>query len=73
MLPKRIRRTIKVNNDEYEYCIVGCINIFIRNLRTKVSIKWWDDWKPKWKNPIKPSDIRTLIETKELFGIKARE
>lgn len=72
MMPKRIRKTIVVNGDEHEYCVTGFVTVFIKNLRTKLEIRWHQEWKPKWQQAIRPRDIRTLIETGELFGVKAR-
>lgn len=71
MIPKRIRRTIIVDGQEYEYCVTGFIDIFIKNLKTKKEMRWYNDWKPKWKQSVKPSDIKNLILTGEMYGIKA--
>jgi hypothetical protein len=73
MIPKNKRRTIKVNGEEYEYCITGCVNVYIRNLRTKGFIHWYQEWKSKWKQSVKPSDIRELIIMGSLFGTKASQ
>jgi len=71
MIPKKYRRTIIVNGDEWEYCIRGCCNVFIKNQRTKEEIKWWQEWKSKWKESLTPKDIKEIIEKKELAGTKA--
>ena len=72
MIPKSKRRVIMVNGDEYEYCVTGCVSIYIRNLRTGNEIIWGDDWKPKWKQNVTPKDIRTIIEKREWAGVKAQ-
>jgi len=72
MIPKSKRRTILVNGDEYEYCVTGSVSLYIRNLRTNDELRWWIEWKPKDKHEIKPSDIRTLIEKQELYGVKVQ-
>jgi len=72
MIPKKIRRTIKVNNEEWEYCIGGrhCAKIFLHNLKTNQKLSWYmEDCD---YIPITPKDIRTIIEKKELAGIKAK-
>lgn len=46
MIPKKIRRTIVVNDVEYEYCITGHrdARVFIKNLTTKATTtKYYDD------------------------------
>lgn len=70
MIPASLRRTIIVDGTEYEYCITGCVAVYIKNLKTKKEIKWFDDWKVKWKQSIKPRDIATIIKTGELCGKK---
>jgi hypothetical protein len=71
MIPNNIRRTITVNSEKWEYCVTGryCATIFIHNLKTNEKIHWHieeDNIK------IGPADIKKLIETKELLGIKAK-
>jgi hypothetical protein len=61
MIPKSKRRTIVVGGDEYEYCVKGCVSIYIKNLRTGKQIRWWDEWKPKWHQEVTPEFIRELI------------
>ena len=68
MIPKSKRRKITVGGDEYEYCVTGMVEVFIRNLRTDEKILWGQD---EWHQHITPKDIRTLIETKNLHGIAA--
>jgi hypothetical protein len=70
MIPKKIRRTIIVDKQEWEYCVKGRyeINIFLHNLTTNEKIKWYAEGEG---TRITPKDIRTLIETKELMCIKA--
>lgn len=70
MIPKNIRRTITVNNILYEYCVTGCVCVFIRNMITNEKINWYQEWKDKWQQSITPKDIRTLIETKSLHDQK---
>ena len=72
MIPKSKRRVIMVNGDEYEYCVTGCVSIYIRNLRTGNEIIWGDDWKPKWKQNVTPKDIRTIIEKREWAGVSVQ-
>lgn len=71
MIPKKIRRTIIVNGEEWEYCITGkyCADVFLHNLKNNAKIKWYAEGEGI---AVKPSDIRSLIENKKLFGIKAR-
>ena len=69
MIPKKIRRTIIVNGQEWEYCITGSIMVFAKNIKTKEVITWYDE---QYDFGITPSDIKTLIEKKELFGVKSR-
>lgn len=61
MIPKSKRRTIVVGGDEYEYCVTGCVDIYIKNLRTGKQIRWGEDWKSKWKQQVTPEFIRELI------------
>ncbi len=61
MLPKKGRRKIVVNDTLYHYIISGCISVVIRNSETGDIIKWWDDWKPKWKQSLTPKVIRKII------------
>ena len=62
MLPKKGRRTIVVENIQYHYLISGSISIVIRNNKTGEIIKWYEDRKPKWKIPMKPSDVELIIK-----------
>ena len=52
--------------------MTGYVSVFIHNLTTNEKMSWYLEVKPKWKTPIKPSDIRELIETKKLWGIDAK-
>ena len=61
MIPKSKRRIIIVHGTTYEYCIGGCVDVFIKNLTTKKEFKWWEEWKPKWGQALTPKDIRKLI------------
>lgn len=71
MIPKNIRRTITVDNKKWEYCITGryCAKIFLHNLQTNQKMKWYMENS----GAIGPADIKTLIQTKQLFGIKERK
>ncbi len=59
MIPKKKRRTIVVNNIEYEYSVTGHYDksIFIRNLSSKKSKSYFIDGELK----ICPSHIREAI------------
>ncbi len=65
MLPKKGRRKITVDDILYHYIISGCISVVIRNSETGELIKWGEDWKPKWENQLKPSDIEKIIREHE--------
>jgi len=69
MIPKFKRRKIIVDGNEWEYCITGKWepSVFIHNIASNEKI----DWNINCECVIKPKDIRTLIEKKELWGIKA--
>ena len=69
MIPKSKRRVIVVDGAEWEYCISGvdCITIFLHNMTTNEKISWHTESGGR----ATPKDIRTLIETKQLDGIKA--
>lgn len=67
MIPKKKRRLITVDGAKYEYCISGCVRVFIRNLATGETMEWWQDWKPKWKQTVTPKDIAELIHFKILY------
>jgi len=71
MIPKKIRRTIVVNKETWEYCITGrfCAGVFLHNLNTNERM----EWHVEGEGSIKPSDIRILIEERELYGIKAKK
>ena len=59
MIPKNKRRTIVVNDSEYEYAITGrySASIFIKNLTTnQTCTKYYD-----YECSITPSDIRQII------------
>ena len=71
MIPKRKRRVLVIDDTTYEYCIIGHVSVFIHNQKTNERISWHQEWKPKWKQSIKPSDVRTIIETGELNGVKS--
>jgi len=70
MIPKSKRRVIVVGGDEWEYCIRGnySVNIFIHNMRTSEKLSWYMDGDGR----ITPKDIKTIIETKKLANIEAR-
>ena len=70
MIPKSIRRTITVGNDEWEYCVTGrwSKKVFLHNLKTNEKI----NWHIEGGYMIEPKEIRTLIETKKLFCVDAR-
>jgi len=55
-----------VNANTYEYAITGCVNIFIKNLKTKKTVRDYIDAKPKWKMQILPSQIRQIILTAKI-------
>ena len=69
MIPKKIRRTIIVNDVEYEYCITGWkllkrminghsnVRVFIKNLTTNATINKYYDYECS----LGPADIRKII------------
>ena len=61
MLPKKGRKEIIVDNVLYHYIISGYVSLVYRNSITGEIGKWWDDWKPKWKMSLKPSDVERII------------
>ena len=64
MIAKKLRKTITVDGVEYEYCVTGCVNVFIRQLTSPhKTFKWWEEWKPKWKQAITPKNIESIIKT----------
>lgn len=69
-IPKDKRRKIMVDGTRYEYCVTGFISIFLRNLHTDERFTWHMEVEPKWRTAITPVDIRTLIQTWELVGIR---
>lgn len=72
MIPKKIRRIITVNNDEWEWCVTGHKDqpkVYAHNLKTEDKINWWCEGECK----ITPKDIKALIMTKVLFGIPAKK
>lgn len=72
MIPKKIRRTIKVNGDEWEYCVIGRwnANVFIHNLTTNEKIDWYLEEAEGVS--ITPGDIKTLIVDRRLLNIDAK-
>lgn len=73
MIPKKLRRTIDVDGTKYEYCIQGrhSKDIYIKNLTTNEQINWYVDDHME-EAQITPKDIRELILTRQLGGVKAR-
>ena len=76
MISKKNRRKIIVDRVEYHYKVRGYLNddyssaisVLINNTITNEKIKWQN----RHCEPIiTPKHIRTLIETRELNGIKA--
>ena len=61
MLPKKGRRKIIVNDILYHYNISGCVSIIIRNSLSGEIIKWYAEYKPKWRTQFGPSEIRQII------------
>lgn len=61
MLPKKGRREIIVNDILYHYKISGCISVIIRNSVTGEIIKYYKEYKPKWKIQFGPNDIKEII------------
>lgn len=61
MLPKKGRREITVDGVLYHYSISGSISVIIRNSVTGEIIKFFEDRKPKWRIPMKPSNIEQII------------
>lgn len=61
MLPKKGRREITVDNILYHYTISGHVSVVIRNSVTGKIIRWYEEWKPKWKQRLTPSDIEKII------------
>lgn len=61
MLPKKGRRKIIVNGILYHYKISGCISIIIRNSVTGEIIKWYEEYKEKWKIQFGPKEIEEII------------
>jgi len=59
MIPKKIRRTIIVNDVEYEYCITGHwdARVFIKNLTTNATTSKYFDYECS----LGPADIRQII------------
>jgi hypothetical protein len=59
MIPENKRRTIVINDIEYEYAITNHYskNIFIKNLTTNHTCKKYYDYECS----ITPSDIRQII------------
>lgn len=61
MLPKKGRKEIIVDGVLYHYLIRGYITVTIRNSNTGEVFKHYEDWKPKWMNQMKPSDVEQII------------
>ena len=61
MLPKKGRKEITVDNVLYHYVIKGYVRIIIRNSVTSKITEWYEDYKPKWKIQVKPSDVAEII------------
>ena len=61
MLPKKGRKEIVVDGVLYHYTVKGHVSLVIRNSVTGKITKWWEDWKPKWKCQLKPSDVEEVI------------
>lgn len=62
MIPKKGRRNITVNDVLYHYKVSNFNSVVIQNTETTEIIKWYEDWKIKWKIQIKPSLIKEIIE-----------
>lgn len=62
MLPKKGRREITVDGTLYHYKVSGHVSVVIRNSETGEIIKWHEEWKPKWRQQLKPSDIKNIIQ-----------
>jgi len=62
MLPKKGRKEITVDGVLYFYKISGCVSVVIFNSVTREVKKWHEDWKPKWRQQLKPSDIERIIK-----------
>jgi len=71
-IPSKIRRTITVNGETFEYCIQGYITVYAKSLVTNREIRWHMEAKEKWGMSVKPADIKFLIENNKLFGVDAR-
>jgi hypothetical protein len=61
MLPKKGRREIVVDGILYHYVIHGWVSLIYRNSITGKIGHWYQDWKPKWKQQLKPSDVEKII------------
>lgn len=61
MLPKKGRREITVNGILYHYSIRGSVSIVIRNSVTGELIKFYEEYKAKWKIQFGPSEIKQII------------
>jgi len=72
-IPRNKRRTIVVHGITYEYAVTSFVSVFIKNLSTREEYSWYQEWKEKWGQSLKPSDIEELIVKKELNGIKWRK
>ena len=67
-IPKNKRRTIHVNNTEYEYCITGYASLYVKNTKTNKEYKKiyrWNFKDPK-NESITPSEIKQLIIKRNL-------
>lgn len=70
MIPKRIRKIIVVNGETWEYCVTGrwSRKVFLHNLKTNKKMDWYVEEAEG--TAIKPSDIKELILTGKMLGVK---
>lgn len=61
MLPSKGRKEIVVDDVVYHYLVKGYVTITIRNYNTGKIFQYDEDWKPKWKCQMKPSDVEKII------------
>lgn len=61
MLPKKERKEIIVDDVLYHYLVRGYVTVTIRNSNTGEVFQYYEDWKPKWRNQMKPSDVEKII------------
>lgn len=62
MLPKKGRKQIIVDNVLYHYLINGYVTVTIRNSNSGEVFQYHEEWKPKWKNQMKPSNVEQIIK-----------